>query len=228
MSKFEEQKNKPVLIHLSKSPVSAFSSGTFRVRTGGRVYAMRLAPGILDSPTIGFQVKSALVFKDAAALKFIKHELEPPFFFKRIFGQYVSSQIGNIAWNQADARIASDVLEISDFTFETISDDDKEIIRKRNSKAKIFNWCCVSFIILLVTVLTLFATWGNAITEYLPILNSLDSILCKAARVASMIWYWVIAAVIAYIGSVIIYGRLKKLPPGVLCGLKELGYTSSR
>lgn len=228
MNDFETQKNKPVFIHLSKSSVTDFSNGIFRVRTGGRVYAMRLPPGALDSPTIGIEVKSALVFRDAAALKFIKHELEPPFFFKRLFGQYVSSQIGDIEWNQADARTASDVIEISDFTFKSIPEADRKLIYKRNSRAKIFNWCCASFIILLLTTLMLLANFKGTLTEHFPIFNTLDSILYKASIVARTIWYWILAAVIAYIIFVITYGKLKKLPLGVLSGLEELGYTSSK
>lgn len=231
MKKFSFFTKKPitedVLIHFSESPVSDFSEGIFKVKTQGRVYCMRLKGNLFDNPTTNSRAKSAIVFKGEAARKFKPHDLRTAFFFKRLFGQMVTTKIGDIEWPAC--TVAHDVIEVSDFSFVKISDAERQ--RKIVCRIKIVQYidiACFSFFSILGALILCVKTGLDKILMQLPFFNYIFE---KGNQLAGFIvQYWMegvlvaLSIIIAFFLLGKVCERNNRVAPGIAAGLKEFGY----
>lgn len=224
---FEKETSGDVFIHFSKSPVSDFSSGHFQVSAEGRIYCMRPSGGWLDNPTINSSCKSAIVFRGEAAKKFKRHRWASICFFKPLFGQFVSSQVGDIKWQ--GGVVAHDVVEVSNFDFVGIPEGARghNVIRSiRNAKL-----IDLSFFFFLLSIMSMLGAVQLGYRERLAgapvvgaVLNFLDGIagwVIEHDLLFSSLSVSVLMLAF-FLGKY--FQRKNRLTPGIVAGLQELGY----
>ncbi|MFJ4256827.1 hypothetical protein ACIP01_07695 [Pseudomonas monteilii] len=222
---FEKEASGDVFIHFSKSPVSDFSSGHFQVSAEGRVYCMRQSVGWLDNPTINNSCKSAVVFRGEAAKKFKRHRWASVLFFKWLFGQFVSSRMGDIKWH--DGVVAHDVVEVSDFV------DIPEGARRRKVVRniivfKLIDFSLISFCIFMLSMVGLVQLGYREMLEGVPVVGATLVFLTGIAswvaeHGAILLSLSVLALVLAFLAGKY-FQRKNRLTPGIAAGLQELGY----
>jgi hypothetical protein len=219
-----------VLIHFSPSPVSDFLSGTFEVRTQGRVYCMRLISKTLDNPTTTDRTsKSAIVFRGEAARKFKAHDLKTILGFKKLFGQFVTTQVGDIKWRTSTSTISHDVIEVSDFDFVQIPEGKRRNkVMRRVKIVRIFGILFFTIILLIFLIGTALHAGLLQFFIHLPFLNVIFERAGQAASFAVKYTSLIVSASIVAITIAFLLGKnsqkKKSLYPGIIDGLKGLGY----
>jgi len=227
LADFENETSGDVFIHFSKSPVSDFSSGHFQVSAEGRVYCMRPLGGWLDNPTINSSCKSAIVFRGEAAKKFKRHRWASILFFKSLFGQFVTSQMGDVKWH--DRVVAHDVVEVSDFDFVDIPGGARRCKVIRNIIAfKLIDLSLISSLLFIISMIAMVQLGYREMLEGVPIVGTMLKFLTGIANWvgeygAVFFLLSVSALVIAFLVGKY-FQKKNGLAPGIVAGLQELGY----
>lgn len=189
---------------------------------------MRLISKALDNPTTTDRTsKSAIVFRGEAARKFKAHDLKTILGFKKLFGQFVTTQVGDIKWRTS--TISHDVIEVSDFDFVQIPEGKRRNkVMRRVKIVRIFG-------ILFFTIILLIFLIGTALHFgllqsfiHLPFLNVIFERAGQAASFAVKYTSLIVSASIIAIIIAFLWGKnsqkKKSLYPGIIDGLKGLGY----
>ncbi|MFX4226369.1 MAG: hypothetical protein ACFHHU_00335 [Porticoccaceae bacterium] len=116
------------LIHWSQEPLNILKSDEgwrFIAKTQGRAYTIAMAEPSARTTKPGKQ-QSAIIFIGEAARKFEKHPWCTLFGFKRLFGQYWTTRVGDLVWREEDIeQVHDDVLIVKDFSIVPIKRENR-------------------------------------------------------------------------------------------------------
>lgn len=224
----DKEVSEDVFIHFSKGSVSDFSSGVFKVKTQGRVYCMRLKGKAFDNPTkTDRTAKSALIFRGSAAQKFKKHNWLTIFGYKRLFGQFVTSKIGDIAWDVSS--ISHDVIEISDFNFIGVPERSRRYeIFLRVAVVKFLDILIIPSIVVLFAISAVLFNVGRECLRRIPNFEEFSNAPKDIASWSAENFVLVSVLCVVAVTVAFLFGRFfhnkNSLAPGIKNGLKGLGY----